>query len=215
MSAWFDGSYNAEVMRLILASSSPRRRELLKNAGFEFEVRPSGIEEYPQRGERPADYARRTAREKALAVAAPATPGDLVLGADTVVAVGSDILGKPVGPFDATRMLRTLSGQTHEVITGVCLVRAPERVEAWTHEISFVTFCPLTEAEIRSYVASDEPFGKAGGYAIQGFASRFVTHIEGCYFNVVGLPIALVYEILKQIQPPLPGLLPAGSGLKE
>jgi septum formation protein len=192
----------AGVMRLILASSSPRRRDILKNAGFEFDVRPSSIEEYPLRGERPEDYARRAAREKALSVAASLSPEHVVLGADTVVALGNDILGKPVGPFDATRMLRTLSGQTHRVITGVCLVRVPDRVEAWTHETTFVTFCPVSEEEIRNYVASGEPFGKAGGYAIQGMASRFVTHIEGCYFNVVGLPVALVYEILKNIHPP-------------
>ncbi len=207
----------AEVMQLILASSSPRRRDLLKRAGFEFEIQPSSIEECPGRGERPEEYARRAAREKALSVAS-VSPGDnLVLGADTVVAVGNDILGKPVGPFDATRMLRTLSGQTHRVITAVCLVRAPQRLEAWAHETSFVTFCQLSEQEIREYVATGEPFDKAGGYAIQGRASRFVTHIEGCFFNVVGLPVALVYEILKNIQPPLASAVPASdsAGLRE
>jgi septum formation protein len=206
----------AEVMRLILASNSPRRRELLSKAGLEFDVRSSSIEEYPGRGERPEEYARRMAREKTLSVAAVSPAESLVLGADTVVAVGNDILGKPVGPFDATRTLRTLSGQTHRVITAVCLVRAPERVEAWTHETTFVTFCQLTDDEIRNYVASGEPFGKAGAYAIQGLASRFVTHIEGCYFNAVGLPVALVYEILKNLQPPLLALLStAATGFRE
>jgi nucleoside triphosphate pyrophosphatase len=187
------------AMRFILASSSPRRSELLTNAGFQFEIRPAAIDENPWSGERPEDYARRLAREKALSVARSCGPGLLVLGADTVVAMDHDIFCKPTGPFDGTRILRALSGRTHRVITGVCLVRAPERLEAWTHETTFVTFRELDEDEIRAYVASGEPFDKAGGYAIQGLASRFVTHIEGCFFNVVGVPIPLVYEILKNV----------------
>jgi len=187
------------VIRLILASNSPRRRELLQNAGFEFDVRPSGIEESRLAGESPEDFTRRLARDKALDVARQSSPGSLVLGADTVVAVNGEILEKPTDADDAARMLRTLAGRTHRVITGVCLVRAPENVVACTHETTSVTFRNLTEDEIGSYVASGEPFDKAGGYAIQGLASRFVTRIEGCYFNVVGLPIPLVYEILRSI----------------
>ena len=193
-------------MQLILASNSPRRRELLRNAGFEFEVRPSKVEEAVRRGERPEEFVRRAAREKALDVAASSPPGSLVLGADTVVVLNGQVLGKPAGPHDATRMLRILSGQTHQVITGVCLVRAPGQIEALTHETTFVTFRKLDDEEIRGYIASGEPFDKAGAYAIQGLASKFVTHIEGCYFNVVGLPIPLVYEILK------PYLKPVVSG---
>ena len=187
------------VAHLILASNSPRRRELLQNAGFEFDVQPSEIEEIQLRGETPEDFARRLAREKALDVASLSSPGSIVLGADTVVAINGEILGKPTGPSDASQMLHVLSGRTHRVMTGVCLVRAPESVLAWRHETTFVTFRTLSEEEIESYVQSGEPFDKAGGYAIQGLASRFVTRIEGCYFNVVGLPIPLVYEIVTSI----------------
>lgn len=187
------------VMRFILASSSARRRELLANAGFEFDIRKPDVEETPRPGEAPEDCARRLARDKALSVARSCEAGLLVLGADTVVAMDHDLFGKPSGPFDATRMLRAFSGRTHRVITAICLVRAPERVEAWAHENTFVTFRQLEEDEIRAYVATGEPFDKAGGYAVQGLASRFVTHIEGCFFNVVGLPIPLLYEVFKSV----------------
>ena len=188
-----------DVMHLILASSSPRRQELLQRAGFQFDAQPSHIEEIPLRGEKAEEFARRIARDKALKIAASADPGTLILGADTVVARNGEILGKPAGPADAERMLQMLSGATHRVMTGICVVRAPQTIEAWTHETTFVTFRELDPEEIESYVASGEPFDKAGGYAIQGLASRFVTHIDGCYFNVVGLPIPLVYEIVKSI----------------
>lgn len=190
-------------MHLILASNSPRRRELLRNAGFDFEVRPNQVTEgEPRPGEVPAEFARRAAREKALQVAASCPPGSLVLGADTVVLASGQVLGKPHGPHAATCMLRLLSGQTHQVITGVCLVRAPDHIQALSHETTFVTFCQLDEGEVRSYVESREPFDKAGGYAIQGGASRFVTSISGCYFNVVGLPVSLVYEMLQPFLKP-------------
>jgi len=187
------------VIRLILASNSPRRRELLRNAGFDFDVRPSGIEETRLPGESAEDFARRLARDKALDVARQSEAGSFVLGADTVVAVNGEILEKPADAADAARMLRTLSGRTHRVMTGVCLVRAPETILAWTHETTLVTFRNLTADEIDSYVASGEPFDKAGGYAIQGLASRFIPRIEGCYFNVVGLPIPRVYDMLKNV----------------
>lgn len=185
-------------MKFVLASNSLRRRELLQNAGFEFEVVPSSVEEGdPLSGELPDDYARRLAGAKALDVAADSPSGSLVLGADTVVTIDSLVLGKPTGPFDAARMLHILSGQTHQVITAICVVRAPDQIVALKHEVTFVTFRDLTEDEIRDYVATHEPFDKAGGYAIQGLASKFVTRISGCYFNVVGLPIPLLYETLK------------------
>lgn len=188
-------------MALLLASNSPRRRELLQNAGFDFKIVPSGIEEgEPREGERPEDYARRLARAKALDVAAASPAGSVVLGADTIVTLDGLVLGKPSGPFDAARMLRILSGHTHAVITAICLVVAPSQVAALNHETTFVTFCDLGEDEIKDYVASHEPFDKAGGYAIQGLASKFVTRISGCYFNVVGLPIPLLYETLKAYQ---------------
>ena len=187
-------------MKLLLASNSARRNELLRNAGFDFEVIPSGIDEgLPNPRELPEDYARRAALAKAMHVATKSPAGSLVLGADTIVTIGGLVLGKPSGPFDATRMLRLLSGQTHEVITGICLIRAPEQIVALNHETTFVTFRMLDRDEIRAYVASHEPFDKAGAYAVQGLASKFVTHISGCYFNVVGLPIPLLYEILKTL----------------
>jgi septum formation protein len=186
-------------MKLILASRSPRRQQLLRAAGFQFEVYPSRVEEVPRGGESPEDFACRAAREKALDVAASSLSGSLVLGADTVVVVDGLLLGKPTGPDDAARMLRMLSGTSHHVVTGVCLVRAPAQIESLTHETTLVNFRNLDEGEIRDYVASGEPLDKAGAYAIQGLASRFVTRIEGCYFNVVGLPIPLVYDMLKNV----------------
>jgi len=187
-------------MRLILASASPRRRDLLRNAGIDFEVRPSQIVEEMRPGELPEEFARRAAREKALQVAASVTPGLLVLGADTVVVIEGQALGKPSDPQDAKRMLRLLSGRTHQVHTGICLVRSPAEIAALKHETTLVTFRALDEEEIRQYVESGEPRDKAGGYAIQGLASRFVTRISGCYSNVVGLPVAALYEILKKTE---------------
>ncbi len=185
-------------MKLILASDSPRRKELLSNAGFTFEVCPSGLTEgHSRSGELPEEFARRTARSKALRVAATTLTGSLVLGADTIVTINGMILGKPHGPCDATRMLRLLSGQTHQVITALCLVRAPDDLLALKHETTFVTFTELSDEEIRDYVSSNEPYDKAGAYAIQGLASKFVPHIAGCYFNVVGLPLALLCDMLK------------------
>jgi len=187
-------------MRFVLASASPRRRELLRNAGFDFDVQPSQVMEKGQSGEPPEQFARRAAREKAMQVAASSPAGSLVLGADTVVVIDGETLGKPSDPEDATRMLQVLSGRTHQVHTGVCLVRAPGRIEALEHATTLVTFRGLDEEEIRRYVESGEPMDKAGAYAVQGLASKFVTRILGCYSNVVGLPVPLVYEILKKAE---------------
>ncbi|MCS7315874.1 MAG: Maf family protein, partial [Bryobacterales bacterium] len=181
---------------LILASQSPRRRELLQRAGFDFTVRPAGIDETWREGEDPESHVLRLAREKARA--APASETDIVLGADTVVVVDGEILGKPSDGEDAARMLRLLSGRDHCVLTGVCLKRGDlELVEA---ERTLVRFLALSEEEIREYIASGEPMDKAGAYAIQGLASKFVERIEGCYFNVVGLPVARVYRMLKRLR---------------
>jgi len=187
-------------MRFLLASASPRRRELLRNAGFDFDVQPSQVVEEIKPGESPEEFARRAAREKAMQVAASSPAGSLVLGADTVVVIDGETLGKPSNREDATRMLQFLSGRTHQVHTGVCLVRAPGQIEALEHATTLVTFRELDEEEIRRYVESGEPMDKAGAYAVQGLASKFVTRILGCYSNVVGLPVALVYGILKKAE---------------
>ena len=180
---------------LALASASPRRQELLRNASIPFEVQPSNIPEDPLPGERPIDCAERLAREKALAVARQ-RPQDTVLGADTVVVIDNQILGKPTGASDAARMLRLLSGCEHQVITGVCVVVNGKVSVA--SESTKVTMSEITEAEINDYVATGEPLDKAGAYAIQGIASRWIPRIEGDYSNVVGLPVALVYRILQE-----------------
>jgi len=187
------------MLRLILASASPRRRELLTNAGIEFEVIPSEIEEPGPSGAPPAAYAERVAQLKAETVARTFAPTyrAVVLGADTVVVAGGELLGKPRSAEEARAMLEKLSGREHQVITGVALVNAAGR-SALAHETTRVQFREVTAEEVAEYIASGEPFGKAGAYAIQGRASRFVTRIEGCYFNVMGLPVALVDRLLRQ-----------------
>ena len=182
---------------LVLASASPRRQELLRNAGIPFTVQPADINETPLAGESPRDCAERLAREKALAVWQSRSQ-DYVLGADTIVVVDGAILGKPRDRDDALRMLRLLSGRTHVVITGVCLVGPVSSNIQIAAEITFVTMCEVTDDEIRDYVATGEPMDKAGAYAIQGIASRWIPRIEGDYSNVVGLPVALVYAMLRE-----------------
>jgi septum formation protein len=190
---------------LVLASASPRRQELLRNAGIPFTVYPANIPELPRAGESARARAERLAREKARAVLRQ-QPGQLVLAADTIVVVDSEILGKPRDEADAMRMLRLLSGRTHQVITGVCLVggRRTENQKLETgfedtrSETTLVSMTTLSVAEIHSYIASGEPMDKAGAYAIQGTASRWIPRIEGDYFNVVGLPVALVQRMLQE-----------------
>lgn len=181
-------------MVLTLASASPRRAELLRNAGIAFTAQATRIPERRRQGESPKRFAERLAREKARAIRAR-KPRSLVLGADTIVVVRGRVLGKPRDRRDARRMLRLLSGRTHQVTTAVCL--AGPGFEDARSETTRVTMRKLGEKEIRDYVASGEPRDKAGAYAIQGLASRFVSRIEGCYFNVVGLPVALVYRMLQ------------------
>jgi len=180
---------------LVLASASPRRRELLSNAHISFEVHPAHINEDPLPNEPAKGYAERLAREKAQAVART-HPGDPVLGADTVVVIDNQILAKPVDTADVARMLRLLSGRTHQVITGVCLAINGHHTVA--SETTAVTMTEITEQEIAEYISTGEPMDKAGAYAIQGIASRWIPRIEGDYSNVVGLPVALVYRMLRQ-----------------
>jgi septum formation protein len=182
---------------LVLASASPRRQELLRNAGFSFAVQPADIDETPLPGEPPRECAERLAREKALAVWNLRRQG-LVLGADTIVVVDGAILGKPADADAAVRMLRMLSGRVHEVITGVCLAGPGAGEVKSTSETTLVTMRELSEEEICAYVATGEPMDKAGAYAIQGMASRWIPRIEGDYSNVVGLPVALVYRMLSE-----------------
>jgi septum formation protein len=187
-------------MRLILASSSPRRRELLTQAGFTFEVHPAHIPEDPLPNEDPIAYVVRLARAKAEAVfekisSQESAPPQVVLGADTTVTLDNHILGKPADAADAARMLRLLSGRTHRVITGVALASA-QRTEV-AAEVTGVRFLTLSDEEIAAYIATGEPMDKAGAYGIQGRAARWIPRVEGCYFNVVGLPLALVSVMLE------------------
>lgn len=201
---------------LVLASASPRRQELLRSAGIPFTVQPADVDETPLSGEAARECAERLAREKALKVWRN-RPQELVLGADTVVVVDGAILGKPADAADAARMLRMLAGRTHEVITGVCMVRSVPSVESrvpglsgssdecrkqhsgvqTSSETTLVTMSDIPDQEIFEYVATGEPMDKAGAYAIQGRASRWIWRIEGDYSNVVGLPVALVYRLLR------------------
>jgi septum formation protein len=188
---------------LVLASASPRRKELLTQAGYEFKVFPANIPEERHPNEDPTIFVTRLAQEKAQAVFDLLSNGSpegnlLVLGADTIVVTPEEILGKPQNPEDAARMLRLLSGRTHQVITGVCLV-SKEHTQVAT-ETTAVTMREITEPEIAAYIASGEPMDKAGGYAIQGYAARWIPRIEGCYFNVVGLPIARVASMIESFQ---------------
>ena len=178
---------------IILASASPRRAELLRTAGINFTVRVADIDEEQLPDESPRDYVLRLSREKALAVAQPT---EIVLGADTTVVIGNETAGKPLDVADAKRLLSLLSGNWHEVLTGVSLVRD----ENVTSEVAItrVKFSTMTETEINWYATSGEPDDKAGAYAIQGLAARFIERIEGSYSNVVGLPLETVYRMMKQ-----------------
>jgi septum formation protein len=184
---------------LILASASPRRRELLTQAGYRFEVQPSSILESRRPGEDAIRFATRLAREKAEEVFAshqPSTAPVMVLGADTVVVCDGEVMGKPADAADATRMLLLLSGCTHQVVTGVAVIWGLGSAEV-AAELTQVTMRTLSTQEVADYVASGEPMDKAGAYAIQGYAGRWIPRIHGCYFNVVGLPLALVTSLLE------------------
>jgi len=188
-------------MKLILASASPRRAEILRNAGFDFEVLPSHVDETLLPGERPADFVFRLATEKARH--AGQRLGNnldaIVVGADTIVVIGDQILGKPKDHDDARRMLKLLSGATHEVLTGLAAIDAQTGKEITHVESTRVNFLPLTDADIDEYLRTGEPFDKAGAYGIQGIGGKFIWRIEGCYFNVMGLPISELWSILTRL----------------
>jgi septum formation protein len=184
-------------MRLVLASSSPRRAELLRAAGFAFETVVANVDERARSGETPSAYVRRLAAEKSAAVRAALTADAIVLGADTTVVVDGDTLGKPRDDEDSAAMLRRLSGRRHEVMTGISVRQGAH--ELGSVETTSVWFAALTKEDIAWYVASGEGRDKAGAYAIQGLASRFIPRIEGSYANVVGLPVAAITELVRSI----------------
>ncbi|HEX4001958.1 MAG TPA: Maf family protein [Candidatus Acidoferrales bacterium] len=187
-------------MKLILASASPRRAEILRNAGIPFETQITLLDESILPGELPGDYVRRLASEKARAAAQARSDrnDDLFIGADTTVVMANEILGKPDSDGNARRMLRLLSGSTHEVHTGLAVLSPGDKIERVVEEITRVSFAPISDDEIAAYIATGEPFDKAGGYGIQGVAGRYVTRIEGCYFNVMGLPLARLWSLLRE-----------------
>ena len=186
-------------MKLILASSSPRRAEILANAGLPFSVLSSAVDESPNPGETPAALVQRLANAKADLVTARAVGPAIVVGADTVVVLDDKILGKPRSSDEARHMLQQLSGRTHSVLTGVAMVRLPDGERRQFTESTLVHFRPVTQEEIASYLATEEPHDKAGAYAIQGQAGRYIPRIEGCYFNVVGLPLSRVLTELQSL----------------
>jgi septum formation protein len=178
--------------------------EILRNAGFAFDLFPTGMDETRLANESAEDYVRRVANAKAcIAAEAAAQKGHpaIVIGADTIVALGNQVLGKPSSVEEARWMLRLLSGRTHQVFTGLALVGTPERQHHKTSDVEMtkVTFAELSEAEIEDYLESGEPLDKAGAYGIQGMGGRYVTHIEGCYFNVMGLPLSRLYSALRAL----------------
>jgi septum formation protein len=182
-------------MNLVLASQSPRRRELLSILGYPFTVIPSSIDETPKSGEDPEAFAVRIAREKAMEVASR-TSQSVVLSADTVVTIDSEILGKPVDDDDAIRMLRKLSGREHDVLTAVTVVNQPKGETLEGLDRTRVWFTALSDMEIRDYLRREDVFDKAGAYGIQGYAGVYIPRIDGNYFNVMGLPLPLVHQLL-------------------
>lgn len=186
-------------MKLILASGSPRRAEILRSAGLPFTVLSSAVDETPIPGETAKEMVQRLALAKAELVAARAVGPAIVIAADTVVTLDGTILGKPRTTEDARQMLEKLSGRTHSVITGVALIRLPDVERVEFQETTHVQFTGLDDEEITRYLSSGEPFDKAGAYAIQGRAGRYIPRIEGCYYNVVGLPLARLCNALVEL----------------
>lgn len=186
-------------MKLILASSSPRRAQILRDAGITFAVVSSAVDETPYHNETPQQHVERLANAKAELTAARAVGPAIIIAADTVVTLDGQILGKPRSTEEARHMLELFSGRTHAVVTGVSLIRLPEMERRQFVETTLVHFARLSRDEISRYLATEEPYDKAGAYAIQGHAGRFVPRIEGCYFNIVGLPLAHVAAALREL----------------
>ena len=190
-------------MKLILASSSPRRAQILLDAGFDFTIQPANVDESLEPGEAVEAYVARIAQAKAHAVAgralADGTPA-IVIAADTVVLAGKQILPKPKDADDARRMLRLLNATTHEVLTGLFVIRAYDGISFAHLERTRVEFTRISDIDIDAYIQTKEPFDKAGAYGIQGIGGRFVRKVDGCYFNVMGLPLSRLWEILRQMR---------------
>ena len=190
-------------MKLILASSSPRRAQILRDAGFDFTIQPANVDESLAPGEAVEAYVARIAQAKAHAVAgralADGTPA-IVIAADTVVLAGKQILPKPKDADDARRMLRLLDATTHEVLTGLFVIRAYDGISFAHLERTRVEFTRISDIDIDAYIQTKEPFDKAGAYGIQGIGGRFVRKVDGCYFNVMGLPLSRLWEILRQMR---------------
>ena len=186
-------------MKLILASASARRAEILRDAGLHFTVLSSAVDETPIAGESPQDLVQRLADAKAELVAARAVGPAIVIAADTEVVLDGHVLGKPRTSEDARQMLKKLSGRTHNVVTGVTLVRLPDAEQRRFVESTLVQFAPIPDGEISRYLATGEPYDKAGAYGIQGRAGRYVPRIDGCYFNIVGLPLARLCGALTEL----------------
>ena len=190
------------AMKLILASGSPRRAEILRNAGLSFEAQSAYVDESLLPEERGEDYVLRLAKTKAQIVATIAARNSeraFVIGADTTVVCDGRILAKPENAAEAREMLRALSGKSHEVLTGIAIVRTPDGLQASGVEVTRVTFAPLSWDQIDAYIATGEPFDKAGGYGIQGIGGKFIPRIEGCYFNVMGLPLSRTWQMLRAL----------------
>jgi septum formation protein len=183
-------------MKLILASASPRRAEILRDAGLTFTVMSSAVDETPIPGESPNEHVHRLACAKVELVAARSVGPVIAIGADTVVVLDGQIIGKPRSTEDGRRTLELLSGRTHSVVTGVMLIRLPDAERRGFVETTQVQFSTISPEEISRYLATDEPYDKAGAYAIQGRAGRYIPRIEGCYFNVVGMPLARLWQEL-------------------
>jgi septum formation protein len=186
-------------MKLILASTSPRRAQILKEAGLTFSVLSSAVDETPLPDETPQQLVQRLADAKAELVAARTVGPAIVIAADTVVTLDGNILGKPKSTEDARRMLEQLSGRTHAVLTGVSVIRLPDMERRQFAESTLVHFDQILGEEILRYLATEEPYDKAGAYAIQGRAGRYIPRIEGCYFNVVGLPLSRVFTAIQEL----------------
>jgi septum formation protein len=195
----YDAMSGFAVPKIILASASPRRAEILRLVGWDFEILPAAIDESRRDGEDASSYVERLAREKAEEAAAR-VPNRMIVGADTTVVIDGEILEKPRDTEDARRMLRLLQERWHEVVTGICVINSDSRTIGIAHQITEVKFAPMSEDEINWYVATREPMDKAGGYAIQGLGARFIEEIRGDYLNVVGLPLRLLYEMIVRRQ---------------